>query len=83
MEHFSRGTRVKMAECRQVAVLVITRDVEGTTTNVVRRRVTLSCGLPSGHEGAHQDLTQGENWDPNERDDRPTLVRHEADSPED
>lgn len=67
-----------MAECRQVAVLVITGDVEGTTTNVVRRRLTLTCGLPFGHSGAHQDLAHGENWE-SDKDDRPTLVRHEDD----
>jgi hypothetical protein len=71
-----------MAECRQGAVLVITGDVEGTTTNVVRRRVALSCGLPSGHPGAHQDLTHGENWEPRERDEHTTLVRHENELPE-
>lgn len=68
-----------MAECRQGAVLVITRDVEGTTTNVVRRRLTLTCGLPQGHSGAHQDLVNGENWE-SDRDERTTLVRHEDDA---
>jgi hypothetical protein len=67
-----------MAECRQGAVLVITGDVEGTTTNVVRRRLVLNCGLPSGHPGAHRDLVHGETWE-GDRADRTTLVRHEDD----
>jgi hypothetical protein len=69
-----------MAQCRQGAVLVITKDVEGTTTNVVRRRLTLTCGLPSGHAGAHRDLVHGETWE-SDKGDRTTLVRHE-DEPE-
>jgi hypothetical protein len=68
-----------MAACRQGAVLVITGDVEGTTTNVVRRRVSLSCELPSGHEGAHHDLTNDANWPPTDDDHTHTLVRHEDD----
>jgi hypothetical protein len=70
-----------MAECRQGAVLVITRDVEGTTTNLVRRRLVLTCGLSAGHAGAHRDLAHGETWDGG-RDDRTTLVRQE-DEPDD
>lgn len=65
-----------MAQCRQAAVLVITGDVEGTTTSLVKRRLTLTCGLPPGHAGAHHDLAHGEQWE-GERGDRTTLVRHE------
>jgi hypothetical protein len=67
-----------MAECRQGAVLVITGHVEGTTTNVVRRKLMLTCGLSAGHTGAHRDVVHGETWE-SQRDNRTTLVRHEDD----
>ncbi len=65
-----------MQSCGQRAVLVITQAVEGTSTSVARRRIELSCGLASGHEGRHRDLTEGEEWEA-KAGHVPTILRHE------
>ncbi len=65
-----------MQSCGQRAVLVITQTVEGTSTNVARRRIELSCGLELGHAGKHRDLTEAEEWD-DKAGHIPTLLRHE------
>ena len=70
-----------MAECGDEAVLVVTQTVEGTTTNVVRRRIELRCGLPAGHSGAHSDAQHGEEWQPRQGH-KPVILRHE-DEPKD
>lgn len=49
-------------QCTHRAVLIITRDVEGTSTNVARERKNLSCGLQKGHAGAHEDFQYDEKW---------------------
>jgi hypothetical protein len=56
------GQRALMSECGQRAVLVVTRSVEGTATNVARRRVELRCNRPEQHAGPHQDSEHGEQW---------------------
>jgi hypothetical protein len=48
--------------CRHRAVLVVTRSVEGTSTNIARERKNLSCGLETGHGGRHRDLQFEEEW---------------------
>jgi hypothetical protein len=52
-----------MSECSHPAVLIITYTPSGTSTNVARRRVKLSCGLVAGHPGPHQDTEHHESWD--------------------
>jgi hypothetical protein len=52
-----------MSDCGHVAVLIITYNPSGTSTNVARRRVKLSCRLSSGHEGPHRDSEHEESWD--------------------
>ena len=69
-----------MSACGHRAILVITRAVEGTTTSVVRRRVELTCSLPTGHAGSHRDAEHGEDW-AGRPSDRPTVLRHEDDEP--
>jgi hypothetical protein len=52
-----------MSECGHAAVLIITFTPSGTSTNVARRRVKLSCRLKPGHEGQHRDDANDESWD--------------------
>jgi len=63
--------------CGAKAVLIVTRSVPGTTTNVAQRRAELSCDKPAGHDGAHADSGQGEEWQA-EPGKRATVLRHEA-----
>jgi hypothetical protein len=65
-------------ECGHRAILVVTRTVEGTSTTVARRRVELTCSLPTGHPGPHRDARHPEEWDAH-ASQRPTLLRHEED----
>ncbi len=63
-------------DCGQRAVLVVTREVEGTATNVARQRVELVCDQAAGHFGKHRDAKNGEEWEA-EPGKTPTLLRHE------
>jgi len=65
-----------MPECGSRALLIVTLMPEGTTTNVVRRRVELQCGLGLGHEGPHRDTRHGEEWEGG-IGRPPTLLRQE------
>jgi hypothetical protein len=67
-----------MTTCGQEAILLITTNPAGTSTNVARRRTVLCCSLPSGHEGPHRDEERKETWEPT-ASVRPTLLRHEDD----
>lgn len=67
-----------MSQCGSQAVLMITTSPEGTTTNVVRRRIELRCGLQEGHSGRHRDGINGEEWEISPSGSRPpTLLRQE------
>ncbi len=65
-----------MAECGSRAQLIVTLTPEGTTTNIVRRRIELKCGLGEGHEGPHRDELNREEW-AGGIGRPPTLLRHE------
>jgi len=65
-----------MAECGSRAHLIVTLTPEGTTTNIVRRRVELACSLAEGHAGPHRDAKFSEEWEGNSARP-PTLLRHE------
>lgn len=65
-----------MPTCRAKAVLIVTATLEGTATNVARRRVELACGLPEHHDGAHRDAKEGEAWQA-PVDEMPMVLRHE------
>jgi hypothetical protein len=68
-----------MSDCGERAILIITGEVEGTSTHVARRRTELRCGLPRGHMGAHRDPKHaGEHWDA-VAGQVATLLRHEPD----
>jgi len=57
------GTPWMMSECGSRAMLAITQNVEGTTTNVVRERIELVCRKAAGHQGPHHDPDRGESWE--------------------
>ena len=57
--------------CAHRAVLIITRDVKGTSSNLAAGRTELSCSKPEGHDGQHEDEESGESWD-----DRGDLLTH-------
>jgi hypothetical protein len=48
--------------CDARAVLLVTRQIEGTSTNVARQRIELYCSLPPEHAGPHRDETQKQEW---------------------
>jgi hypothetical protein len=69
-----------MTNCEERAILIITGDVEGTSTHVARRRVELRCRLPRGHVGAHHDPeNDSERWDA-VAGQVATLLRHDPES---
>jgi hypothetical protein len=65
-----------MSSCGSRANLIVTLTPEGTTTNIVRRRIELECTLPPGHTGPHRDAQHGEEWERG-TGRPPTLLRHE------
>lgn len=67
-------------QCTHRAVLIITRDVEGTSTNVARERKNLSCGLQKGHSGPHHDRQFQESWEDEGKPLTHILVHEERDS---
>lgn len=67
-----------MSECGEQAVLLITMNPSGTTTNVARRRIELRCRLEAGHAGLHRDTERNEEWEP-VKSGRATLLRQEED----
>lgn len=62
--------------CNHRAVLIITRQLEGTASSVAKSRVELACTLPDGHEGQHRDADHGESWD-DDGSSLPHLLRHD------
>lgn len=65
-------------QCPHRAVLIETRSVIGTASNVAKRRVELQCSLSAGHEVPHRDDQHREEW----TDRGPlltTVLRHEPD----
>jgi len=48
--------------CDARAVLLVTRQMEGTSTHVARQRIELYCSLPPDHPGPHRDETQKQEW---------------------
>ncbi|HYQ41334.1 MAG TPA: hypothetical protein VER11_05190 [Polyangiaceae bacterium] len=48
--------------CDARAVLLVTRQIEGTSTNVARQRIELHCSLPPEHGGAHRDEKHAQEW---------------------
>lgn len=49
--------------CPHRAVLLVTREVEGTSTSVARERYNLTCGREEKHSGPHRDAERGEEWE--------------------
>lgn len=57
--------------CQHRAVVIITRDVKGTASNLAAGRTEVQCGKPEGHDGLHEDAAAGETWK-----DRGDLLTH-------
>ena len=49
--------------CDARAVLLVTRQIEGTSTNVARQRIELHCSLSADHEGPHRDEGHAQEWE--------------------
>ena len=49
--------------CDARAVLLVTRQMEGTSTHVAQQRIELRCSLPAAHRGPHRDESQAQEWD--------------------
>jgi hypothetical protein len=64
-------------ECKARAVLIVTRSVDGTTTNVARRRVELTCSKPAEHSGPHFDVVEKQGWEA-EAGKVVTVLKHEG-----
>lgn len=64
--------------CRHRAVVIITREVQGTSTNLALERRNLSCCLEKGHEGSHWDSQFEEGWQ-DEGTQLTHILRHESD----
>ncbi len=62
--------------CPYRAVLLVTRDMRGTSSSIAKERVELTCVESEGHEGAHQDARTGIRWEDHGKTVR-TLLRHE------
>ncbi|MEO6599685.1 MAG: hypothetical protein ABIQ16_07420 [Polyangiaceae bacterium] len=48
--------------CDARAVLLVTRQMEGTATNVAKQRIELHCSLAPEHAGPHRDATHSQEW---------------------
>lgn len=48
--------------CKHRAILIVTRGVRGTASNIAKRRIDLSCTEADGHDGPHRDQARGEQW---------------------
>lgn len=75
---FPRALRqvASMSECGERAILIVTKTLAGTATNVARSRTTLVCRLPAKHPGKHRDSERSETWEGAEGT-VPTIIRHE------
>ena len=70
-----------MKQCSARAILVITRSVKDTATDIARERLELFCGLAQGHAGLHHDVERDEHWEAT--DHKPTTVLRHEDEPAD
>ena len=48
--------------CDARAVLLVTRQMEGTATNVAKQRIELHCTLSPEHPGPHRDAAHHQEW---------------------
>ena len=58
----SRGYNRGML-CDVTAVLLVTRQMEGTSTNVAQQRIELHCSLERDHSGPHRDEAHSQEWE--------------------
>jgi hypothetical protein len=62
--------------CKHRALIIYTRAVKGTSSNLASSRVELKCASVEGHEGPHHDPSRGEDWE--DRGDQLTHILREA-----
>jgi len=48
--------------CEHRAIVIVTRDVKGTSSNLASSRTEIACTKPAGHEGLHEDSASGNSW---------------------
>ena len=48
--------------CKHRALIIITRDVTGTASNLAQARIELTCKEAEGHSGPHRDAKRNETW---------------------
>ncbi len=48
--------------CKHRAVLIVTRSVRGTSSNVAKERTELQCQKPAHHDGQHHDPQHDVSW---------------------
>lgn len=65
-----------MSECGERAILIVTKAMADTATNVARSRTILVCSLEAGHAGDHRDTQHTESWS-GKLGAIPTIIRHE------
>ena len=57
-----REARIAQMACDEKAVLLVTRQLEGTATTVAKQRIELRCSLEPDHAGAHRDVGHDQEW---------------------
>ena len=70
------NVQVSVMACLYRAVLLVTRDMKGTSSAIATERLELACGQPAGHEGCHRDVATGIGWNDEGKLVR-TLLRNE------
>ena len=48
--------------CKHQAILIVTRTVRGTASNIAKRRIDLHCQEAAGHSGEHYDPHEDRRW---------------------
>ena len=49
--------------CEHRAVILVTGDVPGTSSNIAKERIEINCDLGDAHEGQHQNDEHNEKWE--------------------
>lgn len=62
--------------CKHRAMIIYTKTVKGTSSNLASARVELRCGEPEGHAGEHHDRDKDERWQ--DRGDDLTHIMRDA-----
>jgi len=66
--------------CKHQALIIYTRTVKGTSSNLASGRIQISCSEPDGHDGPHRNAERDETW--NDRGDLLTHILRSAEEGE-